>query len=145
MQLVRNWCGHARIEKFGGTGLVQLEPACRSGITPCNVTTLLPIASPAGTYVMPVLDFYDRHCSTCQKRDPVRFPNIQSIVAERDRKRAEQTERNIARAIQTKEADRRRGEARESLKARLDPVGQAIVDDIGTYDSDDLQRIWIAL
>ena len=136
MQLVRNWCGHARIEKFGGTGLVQLETGLPVGhhSLQCDHAPADSIAS--WDLRDAVLDFYDRHCSTCQKRDPVRFPNIQLIVAERDRKRAEQTERNIARAIQTKEADRRRGEARESLKARLDPVGQAIVDDIGTYDSD---------
>jgi len=134
MQLVRNWCGHARIQKFGGTGLVELQTGLPVGhhSLQCDHAAADSIAS--WDVRDAVLDFYDRHCSTCQKRDPVRLPNIQSIVAERDRKRAEQAERDTARAIRTTEAHRRRGKARESLKEQLDPVGQAIVDDIGAYE-----------
>jgi hypothetical protein len=29
--LVRNWCAHARVEKFGGTGFVEMQPGLPIG------------------------------------------------------------------------------------------------------------------
>jgi hypothetical protein len=34
MELVQNWCAHAKVEKFGGTGLVEQQTDYRLAITP---------------------------------------------------------------------------------------------------------------
>lgn len=136
MQLVQNWCGYARLRKFGGTGLIELETGLPIGHHSLECDHAAADSIACWDLRDAVLDFYDRHCSTCQKRKPIRFPNILSIIAERDRKREEQGRQETLRIKNSAEARRRRAEIRESLKKRLDPVGQAIVEDIGAFDGD---------
>jgi hypothetical protein len=62
MQLVRNWCSHVRIKKFGGTGMIEQMtglPIGNHGLE-CNHATA------GGMYTWDLrdaaLDFYDRNC-----------------------------------------------------------------------------------
>ena len=80
------------------------------------------------------LDFYDRNCSDCEARSPVGLPNLSKLVGERDEAR------RIADARQKIERDRadqalaQRRDARLELRPELNPVNQAIIDDLDAYD-----------
>src|SRR5580704_14346399 len=94
IELAQNWCAHLSVEKFGGTGIVEVETGLPIGMRRFKC----PYASAAGMAGMDlghvVLDFYDRNCAGCQQRLPVRLPNLSQLVSDRDRFRelAKETE-----------------------------------------------------
>ena len=71
MILVRNWCAHVRVKKFGGTGLIEATtgyPIGHHGLE-CDF-------APRGSSACwdlrdSALDFYDRNCSKCKQRQAV--------------------------------------------------------------------------
>jgi len=136
MELVCNWCAHARLKKVGGTGMVE-------------ATTGLPIGphmiacdfAPAGGFASwdlrdSALDFYDRNCSACGHRRPVGLPNLTELVAERDRARSARDDENAASEKAAADALAARASARAALRSALSPVACTIVDDIDAFDRD---------
>lgn len=134
MKLMRNWCSHARSRRIGGIGMIEQ-------------TTGLPIGhfsmecdhAPAGgtacwDFGESALDFYDRNCSDCETRSPVGLPNLSKLVGERNEAK------RLADARQQIERDRaeralaQRREARLALRPELNPVNQAIIDDLDAYE-----------
>ena len=83
IKLAQNWCANLQVEKFGGTGLVEIETGLPIGMRRFKCAH----ASAAGFAGMDLrsiaLDFYDRTCSGCQKRVPVMLPNLSQLVGER--------------------------------------------------------------
>jgi len=134
--LIRNWCRHARVEKFGGTGLIEAE----TGLPIGNHSMACDHAAARGMAYWDLresaLDFHDRNCVGCIHRDAVGLPNISSLVNERDgqRRRADEEERvRVAEATERREARRR---ARQSLRTPLNPVSATIVDHLEALDQD---------
>jgi hypothetical protein len=67
-ELIQNWCGHARVEKFGGTGLIEME----TGL-PIGPHSMVCDHAPAGGVATWLLEesaihFHDSHCVGCSKR-----------------------------------------------------------------------------
>jgi hypothetical protein len=87
MELVQNWCAHARVEPRGGIGMVEQSTGLPIGMRAMTC----PYAKAAGFAAMDLaavaLDFYDRNCVGCTDRRPVRMPNLSELVAERDKER----------------------------------------------------------
>lgn len=134
IELAQNWCAHLTVEKWGGTGIVEIE----SGLPIGTRYFKCPHAGAAGCAGMDlkfvVLDFYDRNCVGCDKRLPVRFPNISKLVADRDsdRLRAEEAKREAAETAA--EALRLRTDRREELSRNTDPPTAGIFSAIDEFD-----------
>ncbi|UOB57804.1 hypothetical protein MRS60_26795 [Burkholderia pyrrocinia] len=82
--LIQNWCGHARIEKTGGTGMIEAATGF-----PIGHHSMACDHAPAGgiaTWYLEeaALAFYDRNCVNCTVRQPLRFPNLVELVGRRD-------------------------------------------------------------
>jgi hypothetical protein len=134
LELVRNWCAHVRIEKFGGTGLVEQMTGLPIGThgLKCEHAT-------AGGMYTPDLrdaavDFYDRNCVDCEKRKPVNVPNLMVFVNERDALRAAEVQKAEAERAREAEAFDARRAARLRLRQGLSPLAAAIVDHIDELD-----------
>jgi hypothetical protein len=134
--LVRNWCAHARIVKFGGIGLIEQEtglPIGHHGLA-CDYAT----AGGMHTWDMrdAALDFYDRNCVDCKDRKPVGVPNLSNLIKERDDQRAFEARKADATLAQEAEAREKRRLARVRLRDGLNPLSSAIVDHIDEFDDD---------
>jgi hypothetical protein len=136
MILVRKFCAHARVEKFGGTGMIEQAtglPIGHHGLR-CDF-------APEGGMACwdlrdAVIDFYDRNCATCTKRQPLRIPNMLEIIGERDRDCAAREAREQADARKAAEALEARHAERAALMPSLGAVARTLLDDIGAFDAD---------
>jgi hypothetical protein len=73
--LIQNWCVHARIQKFGGVGMIEAQtglPIGHHGMA-CEHAS----GGSMGSWDLAdaAIDFYDRNCSACTKRIAVRKMN----------------------------------------------------------------------
>lgn len=134
MELIRNWCRHARVEKLGGTGLIEAQ----TGLPIGHHSMACAHAAAHGMAMWDLgeaaLDFHDRNCVGCPHRAPVRLPNLSKLIGERENARAQQ-----ARERQTREdtlaAERTsRKERRSRLRGALPPLSAIIVDHIDQLD-----------
>jgi hypothetical protein len=136
MELIHNWCRHARVQKVGGTGLVEME----TGL-PIGHHSMACDHAPAGGFAtwdltQAALDFHDRNCVTCTHRAPVRLPNLTTLLQQRDayRKRAEEEKRVHDDRTAAQRAARQR--ARQSLRTQLNTLSATIVDHLEEIDQD---------
>lgn len=132
--LIQNWCGHARIEKFGGTGMIEAATGFPIGhhSMACDHAP----ASGSATWHLEdaTLEFYDLNCVSCKVRQPLRLPNLVELVRRRD----QQAARRIA--DQEWEARKLHDEfdARQKIRAELQanatvPVA-ALIEDLQLLD-----------
>jgi hypothetical protein len=134
MQLVRNWCAHARIKKFGGTGLIEQA----TGLPIGNHGLECDHATAGGMFTWDLreaaLDFYDRNCADCKKRKGVGIPNLLSLVKERDDQRAAEAQRASFEQARQAEAHDARKLVRLRLREGLGALACAMVDHIDEFD-----------
>ncbi|KQZ33800.1 hypothetical protein [Caulobacter sp. Root1472] len=136
LALINNWCAHARLDRFGGLGMIEqmtgdpighmgldCDHAGRSGLHCCDLADA-------------ALDFYDRYCSTCDKRKPVGFPDLSKLVRERDQRRAEAERQRLEEDAKLKAALEQRRRRRQALSAALPTISAAILEDIDAFDRD---------
>jgi hypothetical protein len=133
-ELVRNWCAHVRIEKFGGAGMVEQM----TGLPIGNHGLKCDHATAGGMFTWDLrdaaVDFYDRNCIDCKKRKPVNVPNLLTFVKERDAARAAQAQKEEAEKAEAARALEARRQSRARLRDGLGPLSAAIVDHIDEYD-----------
>jgi hypothetical protein len=137
MDLIRNWCRHARVEKFGGVGIVEAQ----TGL-PIGHHSMACAYAAAGGMAMwdlgeAALDFHDRNCVGCIHRAPVGLPNLSKLVGERDKVRAEQARDEERRKEALAASHTARKERRANLRAGLDALGAAIIDYVEELDGPD--------
>jgi len=132
--LIQNWCGHARIEKFGGTGIIEAETGF-----PIGHHSMACDHAPAGGYATwyledAALEFHDRNCVSCKFRQPLRLPNLVELVRRRDQhvaSKAAELERDAKKR-------REKYDARQAVRAALHskaPVPVAsLIEDIQLLD-----------
>lgn len=136
LQLMQNWCGHAKLQKFGGTGLIEQMtglPIGHHGIV-CDF-------APGGGFASydlrgAALDFYDRNCRGCDHRKPLRLPNIVELVGERDRARALQDAETAKAEQAAADAMANRNAQRSEIARTLPAIALTLLNDIGAYDAD---------
>lgn len=132
--LIQNWCGHARIEKFGGTGMIEAATGF-----PIGHHSMACDHAPAGgsaTWHLEdaALEFYDRNCVSCKVRQPLRLPNLVELVRRRDQQVA------VRVADQEREAKKLRDEfdvrqkARAALQANATVPVAALIEDLQLLD-----------
>src|SRR3546814_2926737 len=82
--LIHNWCRHARVEKVGGTGIIEM----RTGLPIGHHAMVCDFASASGmaTWLLEesAVRFHDANCVGCTHRVPVALPKFVLLVAQRD-------------------------------------------------------------
>jgi hypothetical protein len=134
MELVRNWCKHARVRKVGGTGIIEIQTGLPIGHHSLECQHAVAAGFATWDLADAAVDFYDRNCANCKYREPVGFPTISGLVSERDAKRKsdqathEQARREEAERLAEREA------RRQNLRVQLDAVSSTVVDQISELD-----------
>lgn len=134
IELAKNWCAHLEVEKSGGTGLVEIQTGLPIGMRSFKCAH----ASAAGFAGMALkdiaLDFYDRNCVSCDKRSPVRLPNLSQLVAERDGEKKANEERRDTVLREEQSRYEQRNHARQSLCQNADEPARALIESIDALD-----------
>jgi hypothetical protein len=134
LQLCQNFCANLQVERFGGTGMVEVA----TGLPIGSRSFKCQHASAGGMAGMDLrmiaLDFYDRNCKGCQKRIPIRMPNLTDVVAERDEEILERHRKAQQQQDARQEAYRKRSEARQRAKLDCDEPTAGLIDAIDRLD-----------
>jgi hypothetical protein len=131
LTLMRNWCAHVEVITEGGVGLIQQAtglPLAMSRFTCVHERAPGAISMHAESNA---LDFHDRNCFDCTKREPVGLPNLSHLLGEREREQSRQRaeargrEVALAAALESRAGKRNRAlenaaHPRRSLLALLD-------------------------
>ena len=133
-RLIHNWCRHARVEKFGGTGIIEMQ----TGLPIGHHAMVCDFASASGmaTWLLEesAVRFHDANCVGCPHRVPVALPNLAILVARRDsdlqdaEARAQEAQRIKEAAFQVRAA------VRAELRATLPVLAKAFMDDLDRLD-----------
>lgn len=135
-QLIHNWCRHARVEKFGGTGLIEMETGLPIGhhSMACDYA---PTSGMATWFLEEsAVYFHDANCVGCTKREPVALPNISKLIAQRDhdaelaKAHAEEEKRKIEAAF------RERSKIRADIRAASSVPATTFLDDLEAFDAE---------
>lgn len=135
-RLIHNWCRHARVEKFGGTGLIEMETGLPIGhhSLACDFAP----SSGMATWLLEesAVRFHDAHCVGCSHRVPVALPNLAMLVAQRDADR-EDAQTRAQEAQRAKEAAlQARATVRAELRKILPVLAKTFMDDLDRLDAD---------
>lgn len=134
MELVGNWCAHARAKRMGGVGMVEEMTGLPISHFAMECDHAPQNGFAAWDFGESALDFYDRNCATCTVRQPVRMPNLSLLVRERDEARKVAAARQQLEEEKAQRALERRSQARQSLRAQVNAVNQSFIDDLDAFD-----------
>ncbi len=138
--LANNWCAHLQIQRWGGTGLIEEQTGLPIGsrFFKCEHASAAGMAGMDLRHI--ALDFYDRNCKGCNKRLPVRMPNLGDLVAERE-EAAKDQERTNAKVREAKVAAyEKRREARDQARLNCDEPTAGLIDAIDRLDREAVQK-----
>jgi hypothetical protein len=132
--LIQNWCGHAKIEKFGGTGMI--EAATGFPIGHHSMTCEHAPAGGSATWYLEdaALEFYDRNCVTCKVRQPLRLPNLVELVRSRDQQAAGRAADQERQAKKLRDEFDSRQAARAVLQANATVPVASLIEDLQLLD-----------
>lgn len=134
-ELIRNWCSHARVSNMGGVGLIAQQTGLPIGhfAMECDFA---PASGFAGWYLEScALDFHDRNCAHCDKRQAVRIPNLSILVEQRAREASRQQEEVDCAKAELQAALEARKKQREDLRVGQSAAVRALLDDLDTLDA----------
>ena len=133
-ELIHNWCRHAKVEKFGGTGLIEMQTGLPIGLH----AMVCPHAPASGMATWDLadaaLDFHDRNCVECMQRVPVRLPNLSELLGRRDRAQAEQKQIRDLQEAQRIAGLTSRQEIRSTLRGKLPSSSHTIIEQLDELD-----------
>ena len=132
--LIQNWCGYARIEKFGGTGMIEKMTGFPIGNHSMGCDHAPPARMATWLLEDAALDFYDHNCVGCKLRHPLRLPNLVQVVLERDRKKAEWEADKTRTAKALNDAFDSRQRIRDELRLDATAPVAALIEDIQLLD-----------
>jgi hypothetical protein len=137
IELIRNWCRHARVKKLGGVGLVEVQTGLPIG--PHAMACDYAAANGLAMWDLneAALDFYDRNCDGCVHRIPVGLPNLSKLVGARDQARAEHGREQERRREDLAARHTARSERRATLRVGLPALAAAVVDHVDELDGPD--------
>lgn len=134
--LIVNWCRHARVQKFGGVGLIEAQTGLPIGLH-SMACDFAPAATMATWWLEEAaLQFHDANCVGCSHRVSVDLPNLSQLVARRDADRKLQEERTRRDQIAKQEALQARAAARAELRVSLPLLAKTFMDDLDRLDQD---------
>lgn len=135
-RLIHNWCRHARVEKFGGTGLIEMQ----TGLPIGHHAMVCDFAPDSGmaTWLLEesAVCFHDANCVSCPHRVPVALPNLAMLVAQRDADRQDAQTRAKEAEIAKEAALQARTAVRAELRTGLPIIAKTFMDDLDRFDAD---------
>lgn len=132
--LIQNWCGHARIEKFGGTGMIEAATGLPIGHHSMACAHAPAAGSATWHLEDAALEFYDRNCVSCKVRQPLRLPNLVELVRCRDQQEAIRVaEQKRDEKLLRDEFDTRK-KARTKLQANATVPVASLIEDLQLLD-----------
>lgn len=134
-RLIHNWCSHARVSNQGGVGLIAQQTGLPIGhfAMECDFA---PASGVAGWYLEScALDFHDRNCAHCDKRQAVRMPNLSILVGQRAREAVRQKEEADRAEAELQAALEARKKQRKALRVGQNAAVRALLDDLDTLDA----------
>lgn len=135
-KLIHNWCQHARVEKFGGTGLIEQMTGLPIGHHAMVCDYAVGGWSAAWLLENAALQFHDANCVGCTKRVPVRLPNLSTLLARRERER-ELAQAEADAATRKSEFElQARNEERARVRALLSGASATFLDDVRALDQE---------
>ncbi|PXX44276.1 hypothetical protein [Undibacterium pigrum] len=133
-ELIQNWCGHARVEKYGGIGLIEIETGLPIGhhSMACDHAS----ANGMATWLLEdsAIHFHDTHCVGCSQRLPIRLPNISKLIARRDNEVENARIHDEALKKQQQISYDSRCSVRAALRAVSSVTVATFVDDLQAFD-----------
>lgn len=135
-KLAHNFCKNLTVEKsrMGGTGIVEQMTGLPIGLMECRCRYARAHGLAGGNSETIALDFYDRNCVDCDKREAVGMPSLLNIVDERNKKEAESKKKQeIFEHLQAKKLEQRK-KKRAKIKT-ADQSRNSILDLIDKIDS----------
>lgn len=134
INLIRNWCANAKIDRHGGIGLIEQM----TGLPIGHHGVSCPHAPSGGSFCWNLeesfLEFYSRNCKHCEKRQINGFPTIQPVIDLFEKQTLEKQEREKARAESEKLALTERMNNREKLLISGNSFTRQIVDLLNEID-----------
>ena len=136
LELIQNWCAHLAINKLGGGGMVEQFTSLPIGPRSLSCQHAAAPGFAGSDLKFLAVDFYDRNCVGCAHRQALGFPNLSSLIHDRDKVRAASAavaaRRDAAAAAARKERDAKR----QAIRANLTPPGANVIDQIEELDHD---------
>lgn len=133
-ELIHNWCRHARVERFGGIGMIEMDTGLPIGHHSMACDHASASGMSAWSLADAAIDFYDRNCIDCKLRIPVRFPNLSMLVDRRDKALAENEKQQALIAEQASKALEKRIEQRASIKQKCKLASVTVLDQLDELD-----------
>lgn len=132
--LIQNWCGHARIEKTGGVGMIEAATGF-----PIGHHSMACDHAPADGFATwhleeAALAFYDRNCVNCTVRQPLRFPNIVELVSRRDQQVAARVADQERQEKKLRDEFDSRQKMRSALQAGAAVPVASLIEDLQALD-----------
>lgn len=134
-ELIQNWCSHARVEKFGGTGLIEMETGLPIGHQSMVCDHAHGVGMATWLLEESAIHFHDSHCISCPKRKPVRLPNISKLIERRDRDAELERIRNEELQRKQQADFGARCAARTTLRAQAPVAVATFLDDLQAFDA----------
>lgn len=137
LELLHNWCGHLRVKKHGGTGMVEQMTGLPIGHHFIECAHAPAGGMAAWDLAETALDFHDRNCLDCTFRKAMGFPNLSVLLAKREQRLTQQ--RLAQERVSKDHADRLsiREAARQTIRPILDAVQVTTLDRISELDRGD--------
>lgn len=145
LQLVHNYCSHARVVNRGGVGLIAQMTGLPIGMLGVHCDHA-PASGMAGWHLEPIaVDFYDHNCAHCDKRAAVRTPDLLKLVDERDRAQERQREAQRRAQAQAESAHQGRIAQRLALREGQSAACCALLDDLDMLDAGSTDEVRIRI
>ncbi len=133
--LAQNFCKNLQVEKprWSGTGIPEQLTGLPIGARACRCAHARARGLSGMDFKTVAIDFYERNCSDCDKREPVTLPNLSILVEEKNKRQQENKKR--VKEIQSLKEDqlKKRKEGRLKLRTKDGPRN-AILDLIEEVD-----------
>jgi hypothetical protein len=134
VELIRNWCAHVSVKKWGGGGIVEAETGLPIGPRLLECPHAPASGMTGSDLTMIAVDFYDRNCADCKLRKPVGLPNLKSLIDQRDAERARQQRARQQAEQETADRLAARETTRQQLRLHLDALSATTLDQISELD-----------
>lgn len=132
--LIHNYCTHARVVSKGGVGVVAEMTGLPLGMLGVDCDNA-PVRGLDGWRLQEVaVDFYDRNCAHCDKRSPLRLPNLLQLVDARDKAAEARRLKEEAAKVAAERAHQVRISKRITLRVGQSAACCALLDDIDALD-----------
>lgn len=134
IQLLQNWCAHARVVRVGGVGLIEemtglpigmRQVTCEHQQVPGNASMHMQVNA---------LDFHDRNCVSCTVRLPVRLPNLTELVRQREEAVESREVKNALNAEDFRRKIERRAADRAALREVATVESESVLDLVDVFD-----------